>query len=343
MRKFLILTNTLSERADSVNAFELVSIVRDYMGQDCVVAFSDKTPPNQKRLEILKGLEVPYIFYSSRQALEAFSFEHGATHTIAFSGGGRRGLDYCSTDGRFRVNDNVHITQAVFKSSDYHGDLYLFVSEWLYKARPRLLWKATPDDTAVDYLQHAIPDSPTFTSLPIDLVEQIANRPFVARVGGRDQFSDKAAHKGIVRFLEDHPDYVFVAVNTDHFSNHPRVIYYPYLERGEIWTLYQNAAVALNGRRMGESFGYSIFEPLAVGTPVVAPHPIRNPLMDKNHAEVLSGSGLLYWNSRSLSKKLELAIDAKWENKTEVMRKVASSRRASVAARFVALLEKHGL
>jgi glycosyltransferase involved in cell wall biosynthesis len=94
---------------------------------------------------------------------------------------------------------------------------------------------------------------------------------------------------------------------------------------------------------MGESFGYSIFEPLAVGTPVVAPHPIRNPLMDKNHAEVLSGSGLLYWNSRSLSKKLELAIDAKWENKTEVMRKVASSRRAAVAARFVALLEKHGL
>lgn len=343
MRKFLILSNSLSERADSVNAFELISIIREHLGEDCIVAFSSKVPPNPQRLEILKSLAVPYVAYSTRAELEEFSFKHQATHTIAFSGGGRRGLDYCSVDGHFRVNDNFHITQAVFKSSDFHGELYLFVSEWLFKARPHKRKGRRQKDTVVDYLQHAIPDSPSFSPLPSSLVDRIANRPFVARVGGRDQFSDKAAHRGILMFLDKNPEYVFVAVNTDEFTNHPRVIYYPYLERGEIWTLFREASAALNGRRMGESFGYSIFEPLAVGTPVVAPHPIRNPLMDKNHAVVLSGSGLLYFGPRSLSQKLDLAIKSKWRNKAQVMQKIESSRRTSVAARFETLLEENGL
>jgi glycosyltransferase involved in cell wall biosynthesis len=343
MRKFLILSNSLSERADSVNAFELISIIREHLSEDCIVAFSSKVPPNPQRLEILKSLAVPYVAYSTRAELEEFSFRHQATHTIAFSGGGRRGLDYCSIDGQFRVNDNFHITQAVFKSSDFHGDLYLFVSEWLYKARPHKRKSRSQKNTVVDYLQHATPDSPCFSPLPEDLLDQIANRPFIARVGGRDQFSDKAAHKGIVRFLDTHPEFVFVAVNTDEFTSHPRVIYYPYLERGEIWDLYREASAALNGRRMGESFGYSIFEPLAVGTPVVAPHPIRNPLMDKNHSVVLSGSGLLYFGPRSLSQKLDLAIKSKWRNKVEVLRQVEAARRTSVAARFTSLLEKNGL
>lgn len=343
MRKFLILTNTLSERADSVNAFELVSIIREHMQDDCVLAFSSRVTPNPQRLQILEEMNVPFIFYSSRVELEKFSLEHQTTHTIAFSGGGRRGLDYCAIDGQFRVNNNFHITQAVFKSSDFHGELYLFVSEWLYKARPHKRKERRQKDTVVGYLQHAIPDSPSFSQLPSNLVDRIANRPFVARVGGRDQFSDKAAHRGILMFLKKNPEYVFVAVNTDEFTSHPRVIYYPYLERGEIWTLYREASAALNGRRMGESFGYSIFEPLAVGTPVVAPHPIRNPLMDKNHAVVLSGSGLLYFGPRSLSQKLDLAIKSKWRNKAQVMQKVEFSRRTSVAARFESLLEKNGL
>lgn len=343
MRKFLILTNSLSERADSVNALELIRIVRDHLGSDCILAFSSRSEPNPNRLALLKGLSVPFIFYSSRYEIEKFSKFHQATHTIAFSGGGRRALDYCSEDGRFRIGENSHITQAVFKTSDFHGELFLFVSEWLYRARPMVSRLKRHEGVLVDFLPHAVADNPEFLDLPQALAKAVANRPYIARVGGRDQFSDPAAQRGIIKFLDENPDYVFVAINTDHFSDHERVIYFPYLERGEIWTLYRHASAALNGRRMGESFGYSIFEPLAVGTPVVAPHPIRNPLMDKNHAEVLAGSGLLYYSTASVSGKLQKAVSGDWTRKSEIFSKVENSRRKVVAERFEMLLERRGL
>jgi hypothetical protein len=51
---------------------------------------------------------------------------------------------------------------------------------------------------------------------------------------------------------------------------------------------------------MGESFGYSIVEPLMFDKPVIAPHWIRNPLMDKNHIKILKNLGLLYRSPRHL-------------------------------------------
>jgi hypothetical protein len=53
---------------------------------------------------------------------------------------------------------------------------------------------------------------------------------------------------------------------------------------------------------MGESFGYSIVEPLSLGKPVIAPHWIRNPLMDRHHLRVLSGLNLVYFSASHLSR-----------------------------------------
>ena len=56
---------------------------------------------------------------------------------------------------------------------------------------------------------------------------------------------------------------------------------------------------------MGESFGYSIAEPLHHGLPVLAPHWLRNPFMDRNQIKLLKGLGLLYWSSSSIIKILD--------------------------------------
>ncbi len=344
MRKFLILSNTLSERADSVNAFELISIFREHFGNECVVAFSDEWEPNPSRLEHLKSLDVPFIFYRTRQELEEFSRHHQTTHTIAYSGGQRNALAYSSSDGRFRVGDNFHITQTVFKSDDIHGDMYLYISRWLMDAS---LWKVklgfgVRSDTVVDYLPLSIPDNPPKEALPLDLQAKISGRPFISRVGAKGQFNDSAAKSGVLRFLNSHPDFVFVAVNTAEFSDHPQIVYYPYLDRPQIWELYANSSAALNGRVMGESFGYSIYEPLAMGVPVAAPHPIRNPLMDKNHYVVLRDSELLFSNSRTALGALEKAVSGKWKNQEEVFLQVSEARRSNVAAKLLDLLVKNG-
>lgn len=344
MRKFLILTNTLSERADSVNTFELIAIVREHLGDECVVAFSDVVEPNPSRLEHLKSLEVPFIIYRSRQELEEFSRHHNTTHTIAYSGGQKNALAYASSDGKFRVGNNFHITQTVFKSDEVHGDMYLYISEWLMKAS---LWKQSigiqrTSQTIVDYLPLSIPDNPQRSELPEELLEKIAGRPFISRVGAQGQFNDRAAKTGVLRFLESNPDFVFAAINTARFSDHPRIAHHPYLDRPQIWELYAKSTAALNGRVMGESFGYSIYEPLAMGVPVVAPHPIRNPLMDKNHNTVLKGSGLLFTSARTAELALNRATSGLWKNQTEVFSRIGEARRSSVAKKFLNLLTKNG-
>lgn len=344
MRKFLILTNTLSERADSVNAFELIAIVREHFGEECVVAFSDLVEPNPSRLEHLKSLDVPFIFYRSKRELEEFARHHQTTHTIAYSGGQRNALAYSSSDGNFRIGDNFHITQTVFKSDDVHGDMYLYISKWLMGAS---LWKRKlgfpiNSNAVVDYLPLSIPDTPETDALPIELQAKISGRPFISRVGAKGQFNDRAAKSGVTRFLDKHPDFVFVAVNTAEFSDHPQIAYFPYLDRPQIWELYANSKAALNGRVMGESFGYSIYEPLAVGVPVVAPHPIRNPLMDKNHHTVLKDSGLLFSSARTAELALERAVSGRWRNQGEVFSKVNEARRSEVAAKLLRLLVENG-
>ena len=68
-----------------------------------------------------------------------------------------------------------------------------------------------------------------------------------------------------------------------------------------------NAAcdVLVNGRKMGESFGFSVVEPLSVGKPVIAPDVIRNIRMDKHHIQLLKPFNLLYKNAAHFSRLLD--------------------------------------
>ena len=56
---------------------------------------------------------------------------------------------------------------------------------------------------------------------------------------------------------------------------------------------------------MGETFGFSIVEPLMLGKPVIAPGIVRNPKMDKNHIDILGSTRYLYNNSNDLVEKVE--------------------------------------
>jgi glycosyltransferase involved in cell wall biosynthesis len=82
-------------------------------------------------------------------------------------------------------------------------------------------------------------------------------------------------------------------------------VYSEALTREEIWDFYAACDVLLNGRRMGESFGFSIAEPLSLGKPVVGPGLIRNVRMDQHHIKLLKVPALLYSGARDLQSILE--------------------------------------
>jgi glycosyltransferase involved in cell wall biosynthesis len=90
-------------------------------------------------------------------------------------------------------------------------------------------------------------------------------------------------------------------VNTRRFSDHPRIIHCGFLDRREIWDFYAACDVLLNGRIMGESFGFSIVEPLSIGKSVIAPDLARNFRMDQHHISLLKPFNLLYRNASHLS------------------------------------------
>jgi hypothetical protein len=63
--------------------------------------------------------------------------------------------------------------------------------------------------------------------------------------------------------------------------------------------------VFLNGRLMGESFGFSIVEPLSIGKPVLAPSILRNPRMDMHGFNLLRNLGLTYFSEPDLVRKMK--------------------------------------
>lgn len=337
--KFLILTNTLSERADSVNTLELVHIFRDHMGADCAVAISSRFTPNESRVRQLMALDVPLHVYKGKADLERFAKFERTTHTIAYSGGAKHALDYASESGGFRVNDNFHITQVIFRSNDTHGELYLYISRWLMLSSQRMRASSSPE-TLVDYLPLSLDPKPIFGELPKSLTDKLSNRKVVSRIGAVEQFNDRAAQKGIETFLDSNPQSVFLAVNTRNFSNHPQIIYSPTLERSEVWAAIRSSDAVINGRRMGESFGYSVFEPLSLGKPVIAPHWIRNPLMDKNHVVALGPHNLLFKTKYEVASKLTELVNSDWSIPESLRLIVEESNRSTVANKLSTLIEK---
>ena len=312
--KFLLHSNQFSERGDSVDLISMALALRKYAEIDSIITFPKDDPRNNDtrvREAISLGLNV--FQYKSRTQLEELIRKERITHNYVFSGGGPNEPSYTNNgDSHWRLLDTKHITRVVFRNYQPHGDYYLYVSEWLYKwsrRSPRRILARKPADTLVSWLPHIVDPQPgngrgfrQSLSIPSD-------GKVIGRIGGFDQFDDPAAQLAILDILRDNPQVWFVAVNTQPFAKHERLLYLPVLERSAVWDFYDACDVLLNGRLMGESFGFSIAEPLSLGKPVVAPHWIRNPLMDKNHYVLLKSSGLIYFNSIDLRDKLASALD----------------------------------
>lgn len=308
--KFILHSNSISERGDGVALLELALALTKKAIPVKVVYWGASSLNSSRRLAefICAGIEC--IPYNSREDLEVIAREFECTHFLAFSDGSRTGSAYCATEpNNYRIGDCFHITWVVFRLWEPHGDLYLYVSRWNYRANllkrlgasvSRLSGKSS--HTKVSYLDHFLACKESSGDKLRSKLGIPEGAFVIGRIGGKDQFNDPVAQCAIERILERRKDVYFLFANTEEFIEHPRVLFLDELSRPQVWELYSASQLMLNARMMGESFGLGIVEAMQMGKPIIAPHWVRNPRMDKNHIVLLRGLGLLYLSENHLVK-----------------------------------------
>jgi glycosyltransferase involved in cell wall biosynthesis len=228
------------------------------------------------------------------------------------------------------------LTHAIFNNFEPHGDRYNYNSHWLYKKALFSKHRATRDcDISKLMYLHRSPYELN-SKIPISWVPHIVesktgdgaafrskysigkSNTVLGRIGGINEFNDIAAINGIIELLEKKKDLFCVFVNTKHFYTHKRLIYLDYLSNEEKWDFYSACDLLVNGRLMGESFGFAVCEALASGKPIIAPSAKRNKRMDRNHIRILKDRELLYNSQKDFVRKV--LIQLKSPTKSDILR-----------------------
>lgn len=313
MASFLLHSNSLSNRGDSVALMELARALLREGFPVALTFFRDDANNSEPRIVELRNIGVLVQPYGSKSDIERFCEEREVTHFVTFSDGTVRGNRYISEGSPgYRIGNTIHVTWAVFRTWEPHGDFYLYVSRWNFVQNlRRFCWLVLKKRLGmvsgvpkIGYAEHFLDvgqgDGTLFRAehgLPPEAV-------VVGRIGGYDQFSDPVARQAVAEALDLRENLWFLFVSTEKFISHPRVVFVESLSRSQCWDFYDAVDFLLNGRLMGESFGFGVVEALRFGKPIIAPSPSRNRRMDKNHVRYLRGFGLLYRTKRHLVAKL---------------------------------------
>jgi glycosyltransferase involved in cell wall biosynthesis len=316
--KVLLHSGALSLRGDSTNA-EFISTYLKYFYEIDSVITAPRNSVNNSNLRIadLENAGLNVELYDDLGHLRRIASSQSVSHA------------YFMTDGRYSniwIPDVKHLVHAVFNSFEPHGDVYAYVSPWLYRKaikNQRCRDKSQIEaERAITQSPYGLSDSTKVTWVPHSVVAKQGNGArfrskfaisnnlkIVGRIGGFDQFNDAAAISGISRVLNKRDDIKFVFVNTRKFMHHPQILYLDSLNDADKWDFYDAGDLFLNGRAMGESFGFSIVEPLSVGKPVIAPDRLRHLSMDAAHMEILRPLSLTFFSSMDFAWKVMRIVD----------------------------------
>jgi glycosyltransferase involved in cell wall biosynthesis len=317
--RIILHSASMSERGESTNAIALYQALKEFYGVDCLIVFpSNSKANNTNRIKEIKSMQLNHMSYNKKADLHRIGKEFGASHSYFYESG---------LYSELWIKNTKRISHAVFDYYEPFGDYYSYISSWLL-------------DTAIQHkndrtnkfkyaFKKKINRSPYYinpgmeaTYVPLCAYSKEGDSitfrnkykiprssRIIGRIGGFNQFDDLNAQKAVVDLLIN-PEYFFCFVNTRKFIEHPRIKYIDYLSTDEKWDFYSACDIFLNGRTQGESFGFSIVEPLMIGKPVIAPDLSINEAMDQNHIKVLGEEKYLYKNSNDLISKIKLFFES---------------------------------
>jgi hypothetical protein len=282
-------TNSLSFRGTEIAVFDYAFHNQDLLKHDSIIFYKGASK-NEPTVIQKFSKHFKLVPYESNTQLANLA-DQEKLDLLYFIKSGERDGDIISN-----VPCAIH---AVFptKLSDFHGDKFAFVSNWLTK----------------EYSNGKIPFVPHMIDLPYiaaDLRSEL-NIPKGATVlacyGGQDSFNLKFVHETILKVLNKRIDLYFLFMNITPFAKHERLIFLPGNTDMDYKARFINTADGMiHARGIGESFG------LACGEFSIHNNPVITYAMSpqRSHIEILGDKALLYKGKKDLEELL-LAFDQK--------------------------------
>jgi len=228
----------------------------------------------------------PVRFYRDPEEREAILREESADFFYCVKNG--------FNDGVFSrtVPTGIH---AIFRESEFHGDVYAYVSRWLSQtmAYEKAAW-----------VPHMVRLAPEATGLREEMGIPGEARVF-GRHGGEDSFDIAWVRQAVLESAEQNPETWFLFMNTRMFPGAdklPNIRFLPATADSQYKRKFLNSCDAmLHGRKRGETFGLSCLEFALLGKPVLtyAGSP------EKAHLDILGEAAVRYQNLQELKELLD--------------------------------------
>ena len=190
------------------------------------------------------------------------------------------------------VRNCIH---AMFPSTEFHGDVYLYVSRWLSRAM------TGRDDRFVPHLVNQVPAQ---GNLRRELGIPETARVF-GRHGGADTFDIPFVQRLVRAHARAHPRDHFIFLNTREFlpsGDRPANVHFlpGTADPARKAAFLASCDAMLHARRSGETFGLAVGEFAVRGKPVITYGGSR----ERAHLEMLGAEAVVYDNERGLEEIL---------------------------------------
>jgi glycosyltransferase involved in cell wall biosynthesis len=195
-----------------------------------------------------------------------------------------------------KLSNKKNLIHVVFQEYEPHGEVYVYVSEWLCNKI------SLANNKKLQWVPHIV----TLPCLNYNYRKEWGiskDALVIGRYGGFDQFNIEFAHRAVVKYVNKNTNCYFVFVNTRQFCNHPRILFLNgIIEMQKKSNFISSCDAMIHARSDGESFGLAICEFLYNNKPVLA----YNGGNDQHHIDILSGTNLLYNSEQELLTKFEM-------------------------------------
>ena len=241
---------------------------------------ADRHPVAARMREI-----APLRFYRSADEREGILREEGADFFYGIKNGWNDGV-YSQ-----RVPTGIH---AIFRESEFHGDIYAYVSSWL-------------SDVMAHGQAEWVPHMVRLGEAEGDLRTEWNIEPeatVFGRHGGDDSFDIPWVRQLVVETARKNSDVWFLFLNTRPFPGAfglPNIRFLPATADPVRKRRFLNSCDAmLHGRQRGETFGLSCLEFAMLGKPVLT----YGASPERAHLEILGDRAVTYQNAEELKKRL---------------------------------------
>lgn len=273
----------LTLRGSEVALFDYALQNQSVLGNKSLIIVADRPGLSEDPVFKLWREQLPVLTYRNRRELRDRLAEAGAEVLYQIKPG---------RDDGFTIPGVRNCVHAMFTESEFHGDVYAYVSPWLGRVMT---------GRGDRFVPHLVPRLSSQENLRESLEIPKDARVF-GRHGGEDTFNIPFAQKAVVSHARNYPGDHFVFLNTCSFG--PPLANVHFLSgttKAEAKARFLATCDAmLHARFHGETFGLAVGEFAALGKPVITFEGSR----ERAHLEMLGDQAIRYRDRADLEKIL---------------------------------------